>query len=147
VRRALLGALSCAALLAGGADAALARAAHYDALLLPAPGGAVVAAAALDDLPADDLLAVGAQGLTPGATYVFHLHARMAPGDPCDSPEPQRPDDGWVYSALVADDAGLAAGTATAPTFAVLPGWTYWVDIETPQGAVVACGRLLPRVV
>ena len=152
MRRALLGALTAAALAAGAALAGTAAAVHspavYDAVLLPTPGSTVTGAAALVDLPANDTLTIGVQGLVPGAAYSFHVHETEAPGDPCVTP-PQgghEPHEGWLNTTLVADAGGLGVGFATAPSFALHHDEeTYWVDVETAEGAVVACGVLLPR--
>ncbi len=151
MRRALLGALSAAAVAAGTAFAGGAAAVHsptgiYDAVLLPTPGSTVAGAAALVDLPANDTLTVGVQGLAPGGTYAFHVHETEAPGDPCMTPGPHEPHGEWLPNTVVADAGGLATVTAVAPTFAVHHDEeTYWVDVETLEGAVVACGVLLPR--
>lgn len=152
MRRARLGvlsaaALSAAAVLAGGA-AAVHSPTAYDAMLLPTPGSTVIGAAALVDLPANDTLTVGLQGLMPGAAYEFHVHETDAPGDPCLTPPaaPHQPHEGWIGTALTADPGGLATGLATAPSFTLHHDEeTYWVDVETPEGAVVACGVLKPR--
>ena len=150
MRRAPLGLLTAAALSAAALVAGTAAAVHspvgiYDAALQPTSGSTVAGAAALVDLPANDTLTIGVQGLTPGATYAFHVHETEAPGDPCSTPGPHEPHGEWLPNTVVADGGGLAAVTAVAPTFAVHHHETYWVDVETLEGAVVACGVLLPR--
>ena len=150
MRRALVGVLSAAALSTAAAFAGGAAAVHspavYDAVLLPASGSTVAGAAALVDLPANDTLTIGVQGLTPGGTYAFHVHETEAPGDPCLTPASHEPHGEWLPNTLVADAGGLATITAVAPDFTLHhEEETYWVDVETPEGAVVACGVLVPR--
>jgi Cu/Zn superoxide dismutase len=151
LRRALIGVLSAAALasgaavFAGGAAAVHSPTGVYDAALLPPAGGTAGGAAALVDLPANDRLTVALGGLVPGGTYAFHVHETRQPGDPCLIPGPHEPHGAWLVSTLVADAAGAATVTTTAPRFTVHHDETYWIDVETPEGAVVACGALVPR--
>ena len=151
MKRALLGVLSAAALasgaavFAGGAAAVHSPVGIYDAVLPPPVGGTVGGAAALVDLRVNDQLTVAVAGLAPGGTYLFHVHETRLPGDPCLIPGPHRPLGAWLVNTLVGDAAGAATVTTTAPRFTHHHDETYWVDVETPEGAVVACGALVPR--
>lgn len=147
LNRALLALTALGALLAGAlASAALAAPTTYEAPLLPTPGNAAAGAAVLVDGPAADELTVTLQGLAPGAAYHFHVHETKAPGDPCLTPGATEPHVGWEYGPLVADAQGLAVGRGTAQSFTLHADETYFVDVETPAGGVVACGVLKPGV-
>ena len=92
-------------------------------------------------------ISIHVRGLTPGATYLWHVHkAASATDDPCNPSEPVidgTPYGDWVYGALTANAAGNASAKGRSATFdsRADPG-PFYVDVHLPDGTIVACGAL-----
>jgi hypothetical protein len=95
-------------------------------------------------------ISIHVRGLTPGATYTWHIHkAANATDDPCAPPAPVvdgTPYGDWVYGALTANAAGNASAKAKSATFdsRADPG-PFYVDVHQADGTMVACGVLVAK--
>ncbi len=94
------------------------------------------------------------RGLSPRTAYAFHVHETDEPGNPClthhDEEHAHGGDEhaavaGWTRSRLAANARGRAVAIARTRGFEKHAGETYWVDVETLDGEVVACGILKKR--
>jgi hypothetical protein len=154
--RSLLASLAVCAVgagaLAGAAAAHHPKAATYGATLAAHDGSGVTGTARLLDRPAAgrDRLKVTLKGLSPRTAYLFHVHESDEPGDPCVAEQEEHaheehgPVAGWRPSKLKATAKGRATRAAFARGFEKHADETYWVDVETLAGEVVACGILKP---
>jgi Cu/Zn superoxide dismutase len=156
--RPLLASLAACAIgagaVAGLADAHHPKALAYAAKLAPVDGSGVAGTARLLDKPGKgrDVLTVAVRGLTPRTAYAFHVHETDEPGNPCleehdagHGHEEHGPIAGWKPSRLKASKKGRAVAIARARGFEKHADETYWVDVETTAGRVVACGVLKLR--
>jgi hypothetical protein len=95
-------------------------------------------------------ISIHVRGLTPGATYTWHIHkAANATDDPCAPSAPVvdgTPYGDWVYRALTANEAGNASAKAKSATFdsRADPG-PFYVDVHQADGTMVACGVLVAK--
>ena len=157
-RRSLLASLAACAVgtaaVAGAASAHHPAAISYAAKLAAVEGSGAAGTARLLDKPGNgrDVLTVKVRGLSPRTAYAFHVHETDEPGNPCleehdaeHGHEEHGPIAGWKPSKLKANAKGRAAATARARGFEKHADETYWVDVETGAGEVVACGVLKLR--
>ncbi|MDX6554393.1 MAG: hypothetical protein QOD86_588 [Miltoncostaeaceae bacterium] len=154
--RPLLASLAACAVGVGAfAGAALAHHSHaeaYTAKLAAPDGGGAAGTARLLDKPGKgrDVLTVVVRGLAPRTAYLFHIHETDEPGDPCAAHEEHEHEEhapiaGWKPGKLVSSKKGRAVATARARGFEKDADETYWVEVETPAGDVLACGVLKAR--
>jgi hypothetical protein len=148
VRR-LVAFVALALLAVPGTAVALSKGAKvYRANLAPVAADATTPTgrAHLVDGKKNNILTIHAKGLTPGATYPWHMHA-FAPGvaDPCASGATPGPIvTAFTYPPLTANPAGNARAKAKSPSFDWGPATNqYYVDIHDPvTDAPIACGVL-----
>ena len=105
--------------------------------------------AQLVDGKKNNKVSIHARGLTPGATYLWHVHQADAAGDPCAvgsaaaNPAPYMAFD---YKPVKANAAGNFNRTLKSKTFPLPPaqdtGRVYYVNVHLPDGTVIACGVL-----
>jgi hypothetical protein len=88
------------------------------------------------------------KGLTPGETYLWHVHQATGEGDPCAAGSTvgnPTPYPGWTYRELTANESGNASSKGRSSTFPVEEedtGGDYYVNVHLQDGTVVACGVL-----
>ena len=88
------------------------------------------------------------KGLTPGETYLWHVHQATAEGDPCAAGSTvgnPTPYPGWTYRELKARDSGNANSKGRSSTFPVAEEESegdYYVNVHLQDGTVIACGVL-----
>jgi hypothetical protein len=89
------------------------------------------------------------KGLTPGETYLWHVHQATAEGDPCAAGSTvgnPTPYPGWTYRELTANEDGNANSKGRSSTFPVAEEedveGDYYVNVHLEDGTVVACGVL-----
>ena len=157
-RRSLLASLAACAV-GAGAVAGAAAAHHpkpvaYAATLTAVEGSGAAGSARLLDRPGTgrDVLTVKVRGLSPRTAYRFHVHETDEPGNPCleehdeeHGHEEHGPIAGWTPSRLAANARGRAVAIARTRGFEKHADETYWIDVETTGGEVVACGILKKR--
>ena len=108
--------------------------------------------AQLVDGKKNNKVSVHVRGLTPGGTYLWHVHQAKKAGDPCDptlsgvgNPAPYP---GWDWSKVDpfrANAAGNYNKTFKTKTFPVTTpdvdsGFVYYVNVHLADGTVIACG-------
>jgi hypothetical protein len=95
-----------------------------------------------------DKISIHVRGLSPDATYSWHIHKAAGGGDPCTPTAPVvvTPYGDWTYGPLVANHHGNASAKATSATFdsRADPG-PFYVDVHQADGTVVACGVLTSK--
>jgi len=88
--------------------------------------------------------------LTPGGTYLWHVHQATGPGDPCADPSIAGPPyAGWDWTKVdpfTANAAGNYNKTFKTRTFPISiaagdTGFVYYVNVHFADGTVFACGK------
>jgi hypothetical protein len=98
-----------------------------------------------------DKVSLHMKGLTPGATYLWHVHQATGEGDPCAAGSAvanPAPYPGFEYRKLTARKSGNANSKGRSSTFPVAAedtGGDYYVNVHLQDGTVVACGVLEPK--
>jgi hypothetical protein len=95
-----------------------------------------------------DKVSLHMKGLTPGETYLWHVHQATGEGDPCAAGSTvanPAPYPGWTYRELTARPSGNASskGRSTAfPAAGEESEGDFYVNVHLEDGTVVACGVL-----
>jgi hypothetical protein len=88
--------------------------------------------------------------LTPGATYLWHVHQAIGAGDPCLNPAIGGPPyAGWDWTKVnpfTTNAAGNYDKTFKTKTFPISiaqgdTGFVYYVNVHLADGTVIACGK------
>jgi hypothetical protein len=88
--------------------------------------------------------------LTPGGTYLWHVHQATGPGNPCvDTAIGGPPYAGWDWTKVnpfTANAAGNYNKTFKTKTFPISiaqgdTGFVYYVNVHLADGTVIACGK------
>jgi hypothetical protein len=142
---ATVGALSLAGVATAHDDHAGAKPAKvYRATLTGA--ASVKGKAQLVDGKKNNKISIHVRGLTPAATYTWHIHKAASDSvNPCAPATPVvvAPYGDWQYGALVANEDGNASAKGTSKTFdSPADKGPLYVDVHQADGAVVACGVL-----
>jgi hypothetical protein len=105
--------------------------------------------AQLVDGKKNNKVSIHVRGLTPGGTYLWHVHQATGPGDPCaDTSIAGPPYAGWDWSKVdpfTANAAGNYNKTFKTKTFPISiaagdTGFVYYVNVHLADGTVIACG-------
>jgi Cu/Zn superoxide dismutase len=105
--------------------------------------------AQLVDGKKNNKVSVHVRGLTPGGTYLWHVHQATGPGNPCEDPAIAGPPyAGWDWTKVdpfTANAAGHYNKTFKTKTFPISiaqgdTGFVYYVNIHFADGTVFACG-------
>ena len=158
MRRTLIAATAAAAVLAApAADAAgkpapKPRTKQLRATLAPAHTDAVYAGitgkAQLVDGKKNDKVSLHMKRLPRNQAYTWHVHKAKAGGNPCDAESgaaDAASDTGFKYKALKTKKSGTANSTARSKKFTAEKGATYYIDVHSADGTVLACGVLKGR--
>ena len=104
--------------------------------------------AQLVDGKKNNKVSIHVRGLTPGATYLWHVHQADAPGDPCavgSAAANPAPYPAFNYKPVKANAAGNFNRTLKSKTFPLPPaqdtGRVYYVNVHLEDGTVIACGK------
>ena len=106
--------------------------------------------AQLVDGKKNNKVSVHFRGLTPGGTYLWHVHQATGPGNPCEVPAIGGPPyAGWDWTKVnpfKANAAGNYNKTFKTKTFPVTTpgvdtGFVYYVNVHLADGTVIACGK------
>jgi hypothetical protein len=131
------------------------RAKAYKATLKPfGPDAAYVTTrfgrAQLVDGKKNNKVSVHVRGLTPGVSYLWHVHQAKAAGDPCDASASgvanPAPYPAFDYPASFTPNAAgnynktLKSKTFPVTTPGVDSGFVYYVNVHLADGTVIACG-------
>ena len=132
------------------------RAKVYKATLSPVGVDAAYTAkkfgkAQLVDGKKNNKVSIHVRGLTPGGTYLWHVHQAVKAGNPCTEAGVGNPDPypGWNWSKVnpfTANAAGNYNKTFKTKTFPVTTpgvdtGFVYYVNVHLADGTVIACGK------
>ena len=105
--------------------------------------------AQLVDGKKNNKISIHARHLTPGATYLWHVHQAKAAGDPCAEPATvgnPAPYPAFDYKPAKANAAGNFNRKLKSKTFPLPPaqdtGFVYYVNVHLEDGTVIACGVL-----
>jgi hypothetical protein len=108
-----------------------------------------VGRAQLVDGKKNNKVSIHVRGLTPGATYLWHVHQAKKAGDPCAEPTTvgnPAPYPAFNYKAVKANAAGNFNRTLKSTTFPLPPaqdtGQVFYVNVHLADGTVIACGVL-----
>jgi len=106
--------------------------------------------AQLVDGKKNNKVSVHFRGLTPGGTYLWHVHQATGPGDPCATTAIAGPPyPGWDWSKVnpfttnAAGNYNKAFKTKTFPVSTAQgdTGFVYYVNVHLADGTVIACGK------
>ena len=131
------------------------RAKVYKATLAPVGADAAYSTkkfgrAQLVDGKKNNKVSIHVRGLTPGGTYLWHVHQATGPGDPCTDPAIAGPPyAGWDWTKVnpfTTNAAGNYNKTFKTKTFPVSiaegdTGFVYYVNVHLADGTVIACGK------
>jgi hypothetical protein len=103
----------------------------------------------VDGKKKNNKVSIHVRGLTPGATYLWHVHQADEAGDPCaegSTAGNPAPYPAFAYTPVVANAAGNFNQTLKSKTFPLPPaqdtGRVYYVNVHLADGTVIACGGL-----
>ena len=105
--------------------------------------------AQLVDGKKNNKVSVHVRGLTPGGTYLWHVHQATGAGNPCaDTSIGGPPYAGWDWSKVnpfTANASGNYNKTLKTKTFPISiaagdTGFVYYVNVHLADGTVIACG-------
>jgi hypothetical protein len=109
--------------------------------------------AQLVDGKKNNKVSVHVRRLTPGGTYLWHVHQAKKAGDPCDATQSgvgnPAPYPGWDWTKVnpfKANAAGNYNKTFKTKTFPISiaqgdTGFVYYVNVHLADGTVIACGK------
>jgi hypothetical protein len=144
---AVAGAVVPGAVAQGGPKKPSPRAHVYRGTILGTePDSQILGKVHLVDGKKNDKLSIHLRGLTAGQTYGWDVQeVDGVVESPCTTaPAGAETATGWTYASFQANEAGDAGSHARSTSFSYDTDDTYWVEVHTEAGDMIACAALRP---